>query len=225
MKPCNQCDIYGKGSLLGSLQESDLEKMNHNRRRFPMRKNQILFTTGQPLNGWYCVKKGKIRIYRVSSGGKEQTYRIAGPGDWIGHREMIEESDSHFNAVSLQESEICFIPRSVWPSLLNNRSFTLALLGNLSHQLNRAEEMIFAMGTKKLHARLAELLLLLADEDETRTISLTRELMSTMVGSTTETIVRALSDFKDRKWVEVEKNRITLLDRAALKEMAQVDQL
>ncbi len=81
------------------------------------------------------------------------------------------------------------------------------------------------MGTKKLHARLAELLLLLADEDETRTISLTRELMSTMVGSTTETIVRALSDFKDRKWVEVEKNRITLLDRAALKEMAQVDQL
>ncbi len=110
MKPCNQCDIYGKGSLLGSLQESDLEKMNHNRRRFPMRKNQILFTTGQPLNGWYCVKKGKIRIYRVSSGGKEQTYRIAGPGDWIGHREMIEESDSHFNAVSLQESEICFIP-------------------------------------------------------------------------------------------------------------------
>ncbi len=221
---CHECTIACEGNLAGRL-KPELERFESLRRSFKMRKNQILHTVGQPLQGWYCLKQGRLRVYRVSRSGREQTYRIVNPGEWLGHREMIEGSDALFNSVSIQESELCFFPASLWSSIINNREFLLDLVNTLSNELRRSEEVVFALGTKKLHSRLAELLLNLTDSKSGEALSLTRELMSTMLGSTTESIVRALTDFKDRKWIEVEKNRIRLVNIPALQEMAQVDQI
>ncbi len=221
---CEGCDNACNGELTKYL-NGDMEKISKSRRIFRMRKNQILMTVGQPLTGWYCLRKGRLRIYRVSHNGKEQTYRIVKPGEWIGYREMLESSESMFNAVSIQESEVCFIPQSLWPGVMKNPEFVMALVNSLSGELKRQEELVFALGTKKLHSRLAELLIGLAENESNETLSLTREIMSTMLGSTTESIVRALTDFKDRNWVEVEKNKIRLTNLKALKEMAQMDQI
>lgn len=218
---CHECEVACKGEFIKQL-NGDLDKISSSLRSFQMRKNQILMSVGQPLGGWYCLKRGRIRMYRVSRNGKEQTYRIINPGEWVGYREMLEASESMFNVVTLQESEVCFIPKSLWPGIMGNSDFVLALISSLSSELRKSEDVVFALGTKKLHSRLAELLLNLSEDEGKETLSLTREVMSTMLGSTTESIVRALTDFKDRKWIEVEKNRIKLSNISALREMAQL---
>lgn len=224
MGECFECEVYSKSdSCLVSRLNGELTKLEKARRSFRVRKNQIILTVGQPITGWYCIRKGQVRLYRVSRNGKEQTYDILGSGQWLGYREIIQGTDSIFNAVSLKDSELCFIPSSVWPSLTENQNFNIRLMEILSGNLRKAEDTVFALGTKKLHARLAELLLNLSSLSEDESISITREMMSTMLGSTTESIVRALTDFKDRKWVRVEKSKIFLSNREALTEVAQFD--
>lgn len=222
MKSCSECEWATCGRLTRHLDQSDLERIEKEKRYFKFSKNQILFSVGQPLNGWFCVQSGRLRNYQVSSNGKEQTFRIIGPGEWFGHREMIEETEAGSNVVAIQEGGVCFIPSRIWGSIMEKPGFIKGLMMSLNDDLKRAEDTMFALGTRRLHSRLAELLLNLEDNDEI--VSVTREIMSTMLGSTTETIVRALTDFKDRKWVEVERSRIRLLDKKALKEMAQTEQ-
>lgn len=222
MNSCQTCPVNCKGNLIHHL-ANQMDSIDRSRRLFKMRKNQILLTVGQPMGGWYCIRKGKIRTYKISRSGKEQTYRIIGPGDWIGYREMMNGGESLLNAISISDSELCFIPSKLWSPILDNTQFLQSLVARLTDELKRSEDMVFSLGTKKLHSRLAELLLQISDEEDSTSITLTRELMSTMMGATTESIVRALTDFKDRNWVLVERNCIQLLDKNALKELAQID--
>nr|MBP6740734.1 winged helix-turn-helix domain-containing protein [Leptospiraceae bacterium] len=53
-------------------------------------------------------------------------------------------------------------------------------------------------------------------------IDVTRDVMATCIGTTKETLIRSLSDFKDRKWIGINKNKIELLNRKVLSDLAEI---
>jgi len=87
------------------------------------------------------------------------------------------------------------------------------------------ENHVHSMGTKQIHSRLAELLITFhgaaGSDDPELNINVTREVMATCIGTTTETLIRALADFKDRNWIKIEKNKIELLNLKALYNLSE----
>jgi CRP-like cAMP-binding protein len=45
--------------------------------------------------------------------------------------------------------------------------------------------------------------------------------MASCIGTTKETIIRSLTDFKDRNWIQIEKNRIEIINKKALYRLAE----
>ncbi len=218
MVSCTDCEIASGGHLF-CFKAPELNRMDSGKRTFRLKKNQVLFTMDQPLNGWYCIRSGWIRLYKVSRNGKEQTYRILTSGDWIGHRELMRGEESLFQAVALNECEVCFFPASLWNAVAASPQVSEKLTESLLTELRIAEDMIFALGTKKLHSRLASLLLELTVKEGRMTVPLTREVIGTILGVTTESVVRALTDFRDRNWIEVNRSDIHILNVKALREI------
>jgi CRP/FNR family transcriptional regulator, anaerobic regulatory protein len=218
MFACSECEVARSGKLF-CFAEPDLGRLESGKRQFKIKKNQVLCTMDQPLNGWYCIRNGLIRLYKVSKSGKEQTYRILSSGDWIGHRELMKGDESLFNAVALNDGEVCFFPSVLWSFAMSNNTVSSRITESLLNDLYQAEEMIFSLGTKKLHSRLAALLTDLTEKEGRVTIPLTREVLGTILGVTTESVVRALTDFKDRNWIEVQRSAIHILNAKALREI------
>ncbi|HNO23766.1 MAG TPA: helix-turn-helix domain-containing protein [Leptospiraceae bacterium] len=54
-------------------------------------------------------------------------------------------------------------------------------------------------------------------------MDITREVMASIIGTTTESVIRALSDFKARGWIQLDKSKVIFLNLSALKGMSQIE--
>jgi CRP/FNR family transcriptional regulator len=88
--------------------------------------------------------------------------------------------------------------------------------------LRFAEHHLGGLARKPVKARIAEVLLLLADtygfteDGKTIAVALTREELADLVGTATETTIRLLNSLKEEGLLATEGRKVRLLDRAAL---------
>jgi CRP/FNR family transcriptional regulator len=189
------------------------------------KKKDIIFHENEKVSGFYCIKSGLARIYKTTSSGKEQTFQIASRGKWLGFRDIISGGEYNHTAVCLEDSEVCYISQATVAILIKaDDQFQIEIVKYLADEWKGIENHVHSMGTKQVHSRLAELLILFhvaSGNDEEVSINVTREVMASCIGTTKETIIRSLTDFKDRNWIQIEKNRIEIINKKALYRLAE----
>ncbi|MDX5422483.1 MAG: Crp/Fnr family transcriptional regulator [Hymenobacteraceae bacterium] len=207
------------GSLMGCCNQSELESVSATKSCFTFRKGQIIFHEGGKPSGLYCINSGKVKVAKMGSDGKEQIVRLAKPGDIIGYRALMADTNYSASAVALDDAVVCFVPKSQFLELIShNVAFSGGLMKLLSTALGDAEERMVQMAYKPVRERLAEALLLLrktyqpADGTDNFTISISREDLASIVGTAKETTIRLLSEFKDEKLITTKGSSITILD-------------
>jgi CRP-like cAMP-binding protein len=94
-------------------------------------------------------------------------------------------------------------------------------------ELGEANSYITDIAQKTVKERLAEILIHLNDEfgedsQGVLNISLTREELSNIVGTATESIIRLLSEFKSLGYIEINGRKIKILDKPGLKYIANI---
>jgi len=77
---------------------ADFSSLFSNSAKYPtqlIRKNTIIFNSGDPLGRLYYIKEGYLKIYRLSEEGKETTSYLLGPGNVLGIRTLLTKRRSH----------------------------------------------------------------------------------------------------------------------------------
>ena len=161
--------------------------------------------------------------------GKEQIVRMAAPGDVLGYRAILSGERYSASATALEDSNVCFVPKELFLSIVRkDGELSMDMMRLLSEDLRRAESTITHLAQKSVRERTAEALLFLketyglADDGETLNVSLSREELSNLVGTATETVVRFLKEFKDSGIVKLEGKKILLADVPALARYANM---
>ncbi|MFD2244948.1 Crp/Fnr family transcriptional regulator [Pontibacter ruber] len=215
---CQNC-ASRHGSLLGCCKGSELDEVSASKSCFVYKKGQMVFHEGGKPSGLYCINSGKIKITKMGSDGKDQIVRLAKPGDVIGYRALMADTNYSASAVALDEAVVCFIPKSQFLELIShNMEFSAGLMKLLSQALGEAEERMVQMAYKPVRERLAEALLLLQktynkeEGQDNFTISISREDLASIVGTAKETTIRLLSEFKDENIISAKGSNITILD-------------
>jgi CRP/FNR family transcriptional regulator, polysaccharide utilization system transcription regulator len=183
------------------------------------RKGQIIFYEGNHPKGVYVIYSGKVKVSKLGSNAKEQIVRLARPGDVLGYRSLVSGDRYYASAAALEDSVICFIPKKEFFALLEKSgTLSMKLMKLLSNDLATAERKMVELVQKPVRERLAEALLILKEvygvekDGKTLNISLTREDIANFVGTTTETAIRLLSDFKDQHLIVLDKKKIIIND-------------
>ncbi|WP_411822476.1 Crp/Fnr family transcriptional regulator [Leptospira sp. 'Mane'] len=185
-------------------------------------KNQILFSEGDTATGFYIVEKGSFRSFRSSgNAGKQQTFQIYTSGKWLGIRDAAYGGTYLHNAIALEDSVVQFIEESELKRLLNsNAEFQSFVFYQVAKDSVEAENKIYSLGTRQVHAKLSEFLLQSMDLNEEEVeLPITREVIASIIGVTTETLVRALTDLKSRGWVDIDKRKVCVKNRLALSKL------
>ena len=228
---CENCSCYSD-TFFTNLEKDDLKSFNEKKSCYKYKKGQSVFTQGTKPNGIFCLSKGKIKIYKTGSYGKEQIVRFVLPGQIIGIRSFFGERNYSSTAVAIEDSQVCFISRLDFQSLLDKYNHILfSIISHLSDLLNEANEKITSLAQKPIRERLAETLYNLnylfkpesqKGEKHYTEITLSRQDMANLVGTATETVIRLLSEFKREKLIMINGRKITIINPESLYRIANI---
>ncbi len=218
---CADC-VRKNNSIFTHLSSDELDSLDYEKSCNYHKRGTILYHEGNRINGFYCVNKGVIKLYKTGIEGKEQIIKFAKKGDVIGYRSILSGEVACTTAKVIDDAVVCYIPADfLLASIKNNSDFSMELMQLACKELGEANNFITDIAQKTVRERLAEVLVLLknefdTDEDNTLNISLTREELANIVGTATESVIRLLSEFKSDKLIELNGRKIKILDLPAL---------
>jgi len=181
-----------------------------------------------PIREFYVVLAGRLKLYKSSSEGKEQTLSLLGPGDPFGLCTAFATDSFPANAIAIEDSSVLTVPGMVIESIsLKEPVLLLNIIRILSERLKESMILIESLSLKEIPARLASFLFHdLAKNPQEKPnrleLHITQRELAKILGATPETLSRALRKMVNDGILTVEEGRIiTILDYDALVELAE----
>ena len=215
---CNQCEQSSK-SIFCALKSDELELINQARKCQMYEKGELIFQEAAAPKGIYCIQKGKVKVSQLGLDGKDQILHLAKEGDVMGYRATLSGDIYSCSATALEKSSICFIPKEIFISLVSSNSkLALEVIHLFSDELKKIETNLTKITQRPVKERIAQSLLLLKnkyglEEDEaTINITIKREEIANLAGTTRETATRVLYHFQENKLIELVAKKIKILN-------------
>ena len=226
MSKCESC-IVRKFTGLNTLSSEELKCISDGKTTRSFKKGEVIFDEGEHLKGIYCVRHGIAKLSKLSTNGKDQIIKFVSNGDVLGQRSVIAQEPTNLRAVAVNDMNSCFIPKNIiLDNLQNNPNFSLEMLHNLAHELKEADDVIVNISQKSVKQRIAETLLHLeenfgVDQEGFMVIQLSREDISNIVGTATESCIRMLSELKKEKLIATSGKRIQITDVVKMRKLSE----
>lgn len=226
MSKCEQC-IVREFSALKALNKDELLKLADCKTSYVVKKGDVIFDEGDHLDGIFCVKDGVCKLTKLSSNGKDQIVKLVTRGELLGQRSLISEEPTNLSAVALEDMTVCFVPKNQVMDFFNeNNKFSLNVMKNVCHDLKEADNVLVNLAQKSVKERLASTLLYLHDtfgvnEDDSLKLHLSREEISSIIGTATESCIRLLSEFNKAGLIELNGKKIILKNKKELKKLSE----
>ncbi|MFH1681549.1 MAG: Crp/Fnr family transcriptional regulator [Candidatus Eisenbacteria bacterium] len=225
---CLLCDLRRIG-LLAKVDEKLLDRVECEKVIHRFKPRQVVFHEGTPPLAAYCLREGRVKLYRSGKRGEEIVLRVVGPGAAFGYRPLLCDELYAVTAEAIEESEICVLPKQVLLDLLRESpSFAADLLARVARELRLSEDQLLDLTQKSVRQRSAGLLLMFVEGCGEKTdggirlsIPVQRKEMAQMVGTTPETFSRTLHDLAERGILSLSRSTIVVTDEAELRRLAE----
>jgi CRP-like cAMP-binding protein len=196
------------------------------------RARDYVFLEGDPAH-WFClVRTGHVKILRHARTGRDVVLELLGPGEMFGGVAVIERRPYPASAQATEPSAVVKIPQDAIVALADREpSIIREVALMIGRRLRGAHDSVKSLAADPVEARLAAMLVRLADREGSRIAAgialpfpLTRQSLADMTGTTVETTIRMVSRWlKDRIVVE-EGGHLVLCDVEALRALAEGDE-
>lgn len=177
-------------------------------------------------NALFVILSGKVKVSRSSSDGREVILTILGESDFFGEMAILDGLARSANVISIEESEVFLIQRSEFLQLLHNHpEISIILLQELTSRLRNADMKIKALSLKDAEGKVATVLLQIAEYSgkikagvvEIEKLPVQQDLAN-MAGTSRETVSRTLHSFAKRGFVELDGNKLRIINFEEFKE-------
>lgn len=192
------------------------------------KKGQIIYAEGEEPENLWILLKGKVKKYKSGIGDRVQILRLYRPVQYFGHRAYFAQEPYVSTAAAFEPSTLGTINMRIVEELIRqNNELAMFIIHNLSKTLGGSDTKIVNLTQKHIRGRLAEALLLLADnyglEDDNATIKiyLSREDLANLSNMTTANAIRTLSTFVNEHLIIVDGRRIKIINEPQLRKISK----
>lgn len=190
---CATCGIRSESLVCSTPDVVDLIEKSKVMTRF--KAGQYIFYAGNDPLGIFTVREGLVKLEVTSETGVAHTLRLVGAGGALGYRSLFANEVYHASAIAVEDSVMCFIPKTDILSLFKTHpEVTVKLLSHISKDLRLAEQKWMDQMDKGASVRIAEALLFLQENFESQ--NWTRREIAQWAGTTPETVIRTLAQFE-----------------------------
>lgn len=211
-------------NLFSHMDEREIQDLAQRTTMREVSRGKVILRPNEQPGMVYLIKEGRVKVSRYSPEGREQILALLEPGDLFGELALVGMGEpAHVEA--FEDSLICTLRRGDFIELIRNRpELMLHLLKVLADRLRQTEEEMTDIVFRTVPARLASLLLRLAEaygESNGRgmrlALRLTHQDIASMIGATRETVTTTLSRFREDGLIDTEQRHLIITDAEGLR--------
>ncbi|MGD0795682.1 MAG: Crp/Fnr family transcriptional regulator [Dehalococcoidales bacterium] len=193
-------------SIKSLIQETHVQKGAH------------FLSEGESSDYLYFIVSGLVKVYKTSSGGKEQVLHIAPPGDSLNDVSLFDGGPTAAGMVAMTPAVLYAIRKDDIIELLwKNPPIMMNVIKSLAQRIRRDSNLVEDLSSTQVLQRLAKLFIgRYGGEEITVGLTLTQKDMAGLVGSSREMVNRSLKVLEDSGGIRLSRRRIIVLDKEVL---------
>ncbi|MEI6180053.1 MAG: Crp/Fnr family transcriptional regulator [Chloroflexales bacterium] len=205
--------------LLASLDVATLADVARRARHCSFRPGQQIMLEGEQPPGLFLVQRGRVRLSRMATDGREQVLAMVGPGEHFNPVPLFDGGSNPSTARAMSPVTCLLLPRTDLIALLRQHpDLALAMLSAMAGELRELVRLVEDLAFRSVRARLARQLLAEAGEGAAE---LTHQELAERAGTVREMAGRALRRLAEEGLVRLERGRVIVLDPAGLARVVQ----
>ena len=190
------------------------------------KRGATICSKGDPGSSLFAVLSGTVKISVSSLDGRNAILNLIGAGDIFGEIAVLDRQPRSADVIANTNCELYIIDRRDFlPFLRSQPALMMKLIEILCAKLRWTSDQVELVILQDLPGRLAATLLGLIEkrklDPNSRTIAVTQQEISEMVGMTRESINKQLRAWAGRNWVRLEHGAIVVLNADALRELTE----
>ncbi len=221
-------ELLRRCPLFAGLKEDDLKRIRAIASLRQIEKKEVLFSDGEETKGFYVILSGKVKLYKVSPEGKEQILHIVSAPDAFAEAALFLEGTYPAFAEAMTDSQLLYFPKRDFIQLIEkNPQLSINMIVTLSYYLRRFASLIEELSLKEVSSRIAKYIIDLSMKSSKEEkglkeveLDLSKTQLALKLGTISETLSRTLAKMRAKKIIDVKKNKIIILNREALEELA-----
>ncbi len=190
--------------------------------------SELVFRQGDPGNALYGVLGGRVRIFAPGPEGGEITLNLLEPGELFGEIATLDGKPRTASAVAMEATVLLQLRRdALLAALRQHPQLAEAVILLLCERIRWTSDLIEDAAFLPLPQRLAKRLLALArlhgDAEGRIRLRLSQKELATLVGASRESVNKLLSQWREQGLVQLQRQRLLLVDPAGLARVAERD--
>lgn len=220
----NHSAFIAKLPLFSGLTEEHLAAVSSIAVPLSFRKGQTIFLEGAAARGFYVVRKGQVKIFKLSPEGREQIIHVYGPGETFAEVPVFENGRFPAHAEATAKTELLSFSREDLLRLMQkDAGIGLNMLAVMAHKLRRFTIQLERLTLRETPQRLAAYLLDVSVRSGGETsieLDISKGHLASLLGTAPETLSRILRRMNDAGLLSVQGRQIRIVQADQLEALA-----
>ena len=218
--------VLRKHPIFCDLEPGALDQLCRYAKYTTFKRGAMIAAKGDTGNNLFAVLSGTVKISSSSPDGRNAILNLIGPGEIFGEIAVLDGAPRSADAIANTNCELYIIDRRDFlPFVRSQPALAMKFIELLCARLRWTSQQVEQVILRNLPGRLANALIGLTEkrklDSANRTIAITQQEVSEMVGMTRESINKQLRAWSARNWVRLEHGAIVVLDSASLRDLAE----
>jgi CRP/FNR family cyclic AMP-dependent transcriptional regulator len=222
----SKLDVLRRHPIFSDLEPAAFDQLCRYAKLTTLKRGATIFSKGDAGNSLFAVISGTVKISSSSAEGRSAILNLIGSGEVFGEVALLDGLSRTTDAIANSDCELFVIDRREFiPFVRSQPALAMKFIELLCARLRWTSEQVEQVILQDLPGRLASALIRLTEKHQQspagRTITITQQEISEMVGMSRESINKQLRAWASRKWVRLEHGAIVVLDAGSLQALAE----
>ncbi|MEE4214936.1 MAG: Crp/Fnr family transcriptional regulator [Bacteroidales bacterium] len=189
-------------------------------------RQDVIFKQNMPSDHVVYVVSGLIKVYSGGRANRIICFKLAGPGSFAALSSAFSLSVYRHSAAAVEQTVALMIRKKTLKDIMNqNGRFSMMIINLMGKEIIELSNKLVTFSIKQLPGKVADLLRHFSEDvfgSNEFTISLTRQEMAELIGTTKESLIRTLNEFKNDKIIDLDGKKIKILSPDLVKVLSEI---
>ena len=218
-----QAEFLKSTSYFAGLSPAELDSVRKFIFEETAERGEIILLEGASAEALYFVVSGVVKVFKTSADGKEQIFYLVRPGESFNDAPVFSGGPNLTSAEAMGPVVLYGIKKSDLERILRDHpQVVMDIIQVLDQRVQHLVSLVEDLSFKRVDSRVAKILLEHAGDGAGQNPRLTQQEMAAMAGTAREMVGRSLKTLEEDGAIRLERHRIVIIDKEALREMAGV---
>ncbi len=208
------------------LNEEEIERIKSHSNVVNYLKNDVIFKQNTRTSHVMYILSGLIKIYRESKNNKTKIIKLGISGEFLGLNSVFGEETFSYSSAALEKTVVYIIDRSVFENVIsNNGQYAHEILKTITSENLGIFKRLISQSQKQLPGRIADIIMYFSEKiyhSHNFDFPLTRTELAELAGTTKESLIRTLTEFKNDKIIELDGKKVNIKSYDIIKTLSRL---